>query len=531
MADSNKKYLTASDDAITNKYTKPSSGIPKTDLATAVQDQLVWEKGRNATMPGVEMASCNAIGNRAVAEGAMTVAIGTGSHAEGYSTSSGFIVAYGKGAHAEGYEESTQDGIVASGNGSHAEGCCDGGAQITASGDGAHAEGYCFNDNDLIAEGTGSHAEGCCTRAEGDYSHSEGNGSYAAGESSHAEGQDTLTEGYYSHAEGFNTIAQNDAEHAQGKYNKSNKKTNGTAAQNAAGSTIHSVGIGTSINDRKNAFEIMQNGDMYVKGIGGYDGTNPSSAKTLQDELYYTPTSFGGLLIASGPLAYNNGAYMIEDDWNHDSYGSVHGKNNGSNYFNFIEMGQLFEKADFSINDGSIENLLDPLNGWRLPTQAEWASIVGTTRAGSTVNGSAGKHYALVQLTGVTHAGSSTPTGLLIFPDNKTITGKALSGMDNTAKTTGVTAAEINAYLEQGCVFIPQSGNAYDVYGAWGTGGMYLSSTENSGTLSCVLTFEGSNINPNASANKSKFYMSVRLVKPATPISKLDGIETLLATI
>ena len=141
-------------DSLDAKYEKPSGGIPKTDLASAVQNQLVWEKGSDASNPGAKMDGCSSSGAFAVAEG----------------------------------EE---------------------------------------------------------------------------------------------------TIAQNDAEHAEGKYNKSNKKTDGTTAQNAAGTTIHSVGIGTSGNDRKNAFEIMQNGDVYVKGVGGYDGTNAGAASTrkVQDVL------------------------------------------------------------------------------------------------------------------------------------------------------------------------------------------------------------------------------------------------------
>ena len=79
------------------------------------------------------------------------------------------------------------------------------------------------------------------------------------------------------HAEGSWTVANNEAEHAEGVYNKSN--TGGSDS----GKTLHSVGIGTADNARKNAHEIMLNGDHYVYGIGGYDGTNPGTAKTLQE--------------------------------------------------------------------------------------------------------------------------------------------------------------------------------------------------------------------------------------------------------
>ena len=79
--------------------------------------------------------------------------------------------------------------------------------------------------------------------------------------------------GDYSHAEGNNTKAINSGEHSEGNYNLSiNDKT------------IHTVGIGTSSDDRKNAEEIHINGDKYVYGIGGYDGTNSqtSGIKTTQ---------------------------------------------------------------------------------------------------------------------------------------------------------------------------------------------------------------------------------------------------------
>ncbi len=141
-------------------------------------------------------------------------------------------------------------------------------------GEGKDAE--IFNDyTNNQATGKWSHAEGGETIADGDYSHAEGYATAANGYSSHAEGSSTTASGANSHAEGNNTQAQNDVEHAEGSYNKSNATTR------------HSVGIGTSDDDRKNAFEIMANGDIYVYGLGGYDGTNAldEAAKTLQTVL------------------------------------------------------------------------------------------------------------------------------------------------------------------------------------------------------------------------------------------------------
>ena len=171
-------------------------------------------------------------------------------------------VASGKYSHAEGYS------TYAKGYCSHTEGYV-----TMASGDYSHAEGG-------VAEASGkySHAEGCQTTAKGSYSHAEGFNATASGNRSHAEGANTIASGGWSHAEGLQTTAHNSYEHAEGSYNVSNTgKTDDLE-------TRHSVGIGTSSSDSKNAHEIMANGDHYIYGLGGYDGTNATdiSVKTLQ---------------------------------------------------------------------------------------------------------------------------------------------------------------------------------------------------------------------------------------------------------
>lgn len=85
-----------------------------------------------------------------------------------------------------------------------------------------------------------------------------------------------------SHAEGIDTIAQSQSEHAEGQYNKSHKTS---IAFGNAGNTIHSIGIGNQITNRKNAFEVMQNGDAYLYGVGEYDGTNYDEADTIQEVI------------------------------------------------------------------------------------------------------------------------------------------------------------------------------------------------------------------------------------------------------
>lgn len=97
-------------------------------------------------------------------------------------------------------------------------------------------------------------------------------------------GGSNTASGNYSHAEGAYTLAQNQSEHAQGQFNSSHKAN--TTFGNA-GNTIHSIGIGTGSSNGKNAVEVMQNGDVYVYGVGGYTGTNYSSSRTLQNSLPY----------------------------------------------------------------------------------------------------------------------------------------------------------------------------------------------------------------------------------------------------
>ena len=163
------------------------------------------------------------------------------------------------------------DSNRASGDCSHAEG-----SKNNAAGKSSHVEGEKNN-----AAGDYSHAEGYNTTASGKYAHAEGNGTTASGEASHVEGYYTKATSTYSHAEGYYTQTFSEGEHAEGKYNKSY----GTPSLSIR--VIHSVGIGFSNDDRKNAHEIKLNGDHYIYGVGGFDGTNATSedSKTLQEVI------------------------------------------------------------------------------------------------------------------------------------------------------------------------------------------------------------------------------------------------------
>ncbi len=218
-----------------------------------------------------------ASGDYSHAEGYNTAASGEASHAGGRNAQ-----AVGAGAHAEG------NGCVAVGDDSHAEG-----NKTKATGLRSHAEGA-----NTESKGERSHAEGYNSKATGKTSHVEGQGCEAIGECSHAEGYYSEAKGYgshaegsghvyengeYGHAEGLATHVTNPYEHAEGAYNLSNKSGNAR--------TRHSIGIGKDASNRKNAFEVLDDGRSYFLGVGGYDGTNPEESKdlkTLLEEILHT---------------------------------------------------------------------------------------------------------------------------------------------------------------------------------------------------------------------------------------------------
>ena len=147
------------------------------------------------------------------------------------------------------------------------------GQETIASGDATHAEGYATT---AMTQGMpGVHAEGHMTYAGAGGAHAEGNMTSGTSTASHAEGNSTLASGIASHAEGGDTIAQNSFEHASGQFNISNSAS---TEFGDSGNTLFSVGNGTAEEARHNAFEIRQNGDIYIVNKDGND-------VKLQDEI------------------------------------------------------------------------------------------------------------------------------------------------------------------------------------------------------------------------------------------------------
>ena len=139
--------------------------------------------------------------------------------------------------------------------------------QSTASGDYSHAEGM-----GTKALGYAAHAEGYYCNAS-EQGHAEGHTTTASGQASHAEGRFTNANTTCSHAEGEYTQTRNTYEHASGRYNVSNGGF--TSSYPDSRNTLFSVGNGESNSARHNAFEIRQNGDIYLN-----DGSHPISSTT-----------------------------------------------------------------------------------------------------------------------------------------------------------------------------------------------------------------------------------------------------------
>ena len=88
----------------------------------------------------------------------------------------------------------------------------------------------------------------------GNQATAEGSSVTASGHCSHAEGFNTTASGQGSHAGGYGTIAAYSSQTAIGKYNDNKSYT------------LFEVGNGTDDNNRSNAFEVRNNGDVNVKG-------------------------------------------------------------------------------------------------------------------------------------------------------------------------------------------------------------------------------------------------------------------------
>lgn len=229
----------------------------------------------------------------------------------------------------------------------------------------------------------------------------------------------------------------------------------------------------------------------------GWESQSSGSA-TINDPIDWTTDAgmngpFGGLYLSKGYLTKSGSSLSISGDDPLEIlryYGSETSSSAPRHYL------QAAEAAG--------------VEGFTVPTQAQWASILGTTRPGASVNYEAGKHYAkvTVDLTGTEYASfGASVQGLLLFPDGAELFIAELldAALDDPADafSASLTAARLQ-YLcggAKGCAFLPCAGSYSG--SAWTGGG-------SAGYFLPAAQFDAAGISATA---LSGAYYSVRLVK------------------
>lgn len=330
-------------EGVSSKLAYEGSTIPS-DVQQVMMEWYMSPDGYSiAYGPGshVEGQDCLATGDYAHAEGIKTLAANNGAHAEGTGTNAAGTYAHAEGQSTTAYATAchAEGGMsVCNGNYGHVEGF-----RCTVENTAGHAEGYITycRANYGHVEGRQTNSIGPCAHAEGygnkidrsititSISNVEGYTSYfkadnisdlkvgacfiidyipyvvtdiedgnvyvnrwiefkqqkydiiimygaAYGNNAHAEGELGSAIGNNSHVSGASCIAFNNNEVACGHYNYS------FWSDDNAKRTLYSIGIGESDSNRKNAYELKENGDLYIYGVGGYTGKNSSEAKTIQ---------------------------------------------------------------------------------------------------------------------------------------------------------------------------------------------------------------------------------------------------------
>lgn len=213
--------------------------------------------------------------------GNTTISIGTDNKIEGENILQSLIVGKNN-IIGNSYCLVNGNGNKATGIASHAEG-----SKTTAAGANSHAEG-----NNTVALNGNTHAEGDSCKASGNVSHAEGYNCMASGSASHAEGNNTTAAGANSHTGGINTQVNTNANNSFAHGDNIIIKTANTTGVGAYNFYEFSegieprfmIGIGTSNETRRNALVILANGNIFIKGIGSYEGLDiTGSMKSLQD--------------------------------------------------------------------------------------------------------------------------------------------------------------------------------------------------------------------------------------------------------
>lgn len=222
-------------------------------------------------------------------------------------------------------------------------------------------------------------------------------------------------------AAGVYTKAVNNAEAAFGVLNASHTDENLSPAR----TTRFSVGIGNDLDlTRQNAVEVMQNGDTYVKRLGGYDGSNIERALTLQSML-------GHPLVLSG--TYEDDSTFVL---------SVYGVPElPADYFKIKSSGvtvkvynnqQPADCLEYSTDNGATWQSLDPSNDSQVAIYGK--ALFRNNGTGSAVN--------TLQFIDADSRGAEGP--------DVTVYGNIMTLIDPTGKSTTLTGNEFKFMFSDG---------------------------------------------------------------------------------
>lgn len=249
---------------LTNYYTKTETNNAITAATSTKQDTLV--SGTNIkTINNESLLGSGNIdiqggggGGKAI-EAGRGIAITTGETADTVSFNLPIYSGTGEGSIIGGFSGNTASGKYSIALGGRYENIFDY-QYCKASGKGAISFGG-------TASGQGAFSCGENPQALGFASVAFGNLTKAIGVESFVIGRETTANTFVSFAQGKYTKTTNEAEVALGEYNNS---VSGSSTWGDSGNTLFSVGNGTADNARHNAFEVRQNGDIYIT-INGQD--------------------------------------------------------------------------------------------------------------------------------------------------------------------------------------------------------------------------------------------------------------------
>ena len=194
------------------------------------------------------------------------ISVTTGETADTVSFNLPISAGTGEGSIIGGYSGNTASGKYSFALGGRYESIYDY-QKCKATGKGAISFGGTASGQGAFSCGENPQALGSCSVAFGD-------ATKAIGVESFVIGRNTSANTFVSFAQGMYTKTTNQAEVALGEYNNS---VSGSSTFGDGGNTLFSVGNGTSNSARHNAFEIRQNGDIYLS-LNGQD-------VKLQDQL------------------------------------------------------------------------------------------------------------------------------------------------------------------------------------------------------------------------------------------------------